>query len=484
MGPDVARIVIVYLELEQIYNFFDLCGVNYDIKFKCVVRRIYDNEWKGVLSVFPNVVVDQVYLHNFGSDRFDWNCVDLTLYSCTATSFCVGKGVKRLYVNYCKFLKVLDLTKCVDLEKIMIISCPELKDIIGIDGLSELRCVSGELWWKNGIFNMLPILREICVWGDCVDVISGFGEKFGEDVRKVDLIRSDLRNIDGLMRCGKIRELRLRDCLGFDVIRSLMCLTRLVKLVLINFDCVDLDALGKCKRLRSLRIESGKNLVSIEGLRGCVELKIVKIRMCTKLCVIDALGELKKLRKLRLSNVGISDVDVLGKCDRLSEVCISGAWMLGNVNGLGKCKELRHLYLGEIDVNVFRLEGCRKLEVLELIRVSGCGNLGGCESLVEFKMNECEVESLDILADCVRLKRIFVEECEDLWCIKDLRSCLNLEHVEIMNCHSLSDLDVLIICRRLRSVRLVNLALEEDEINRFIEDKLFERPAIVKRFML
>jgi hypothetical protein len=111
--------------------------------------------------------------------------------------------------------------------------------------------------------------------------------------------------LDFLSELTNLKELNLFECRKLKSIQPIGNLTKLRKLDLTIFEkATDFDgrfeALGNLKKLRELRLD-GRNIVSLECLSNAVHLRILSLNNCEELVNIDSISNMKKLERVNLA---------------------------------------------------------------------------------------------------------------------------------------------------------------------------------------
>ena len=440
MLEDVVRVVISYLSLYQVRNFFDAYGLEYGLKFRFrMIESCSIYELKYMLGEFLNVIVGARICGLDCEDSFLGRCDELVLSNCRLKMFCAHSALKSLVI-YGENLEKLDLSRCKCLRKIRADCCLKLKSVDWgeMKGMKDLQDVNvgGDVEVDEVIVNKL---HKLSVYGK-IENVWMYGR-----VRNLKLYEiNDLRDFRGwerlrclcLMNCGelvniegigKLRNLVISGCRKLNLGKMSEC-KGLKSLVLYDSFCTNLDMLSGCEKLERLELMQGYNLVNIDGLRGCRKLKYVKLEWCYKLKEIDVLRECVNLREIYLDYVQIGWMGGMGG-------------MEGRVEGI-EC-----------------ISFLKRLKSLTLLRVD-LGDLPSCEWLEELSLEECSnMSRIGMMLS--GLKILYVENNKDIgW--DALSNCKELHTIVLKNCNGLDKWENLWKCSKLRTLKAVRCYIPKE----------------------
>lgn len=498
LSNDVAKIVIsmvdpdkllcLFVELNLDWNMY----FSYDIIPYCTdkLAKIFSKQMgytiKKITNVFPriSIVGEQIGYLFYETDWYIFcdKLTSLVIYDC------------NLFSDLMLFANIKQL------EKLCVNECDNLENVNGLSMHKHLRFV--ELRRCNGLTNLGDLykcenLRSLSYFSFAIIDMHKLSQcvkiyKLKFDVRLIALgTLSLMKKLKCLTLSGNMKNLfELGQC------------ERLKRLKIINYKTIDVRELKTCKKLRyfewAVPMSSWGNFARIlsKDLNECVSLRNLVLR---GLLIVELNGlddSMQRLRNLELINCekvscydvvkckgleivsngvrimhrrgkrleyifdtnclelrlngyrDLIDVEMVGMCERLELIDLSGCVELSNINILGKCCALRNINLSNC-CKVRNIEALGKCCELREINLSGCldlkdiSALSKCKELCVINLSGSGVMDVGILGKCVKLEDVDLGECKKLVNIVGLEKCERLGRVNIKGC-SLKGIGVVI----------------------------------------
>ena len=314
------------------------------------------------------------------------------------------------------------------IEKFEVTCCDELV-VIGFDRLKEIQV--------RGCRNFLGVIK-----GGCVNL------------RRLCVVDCEsLRDLEFLKDASELAELEVRGCVNlmidFDVLSG--C-GRLKKIVFSNSGSfVNLrDLCGRHSYLEVLELIKMNGLFNLDELRGCKRVNKLCLG-CTDVENVEGIGLnvdlCRSLENVFVSSNSVKNLDWLGRCEELRHVYIYELSHVGNLGQLGSCLHLERVYI----------YGCEKISELsgfecEMLFVMNCPNLRSLKGMGNAKLkfvgiNGC-VDDLEFDREYLHLRKVCIGHSR-INNVRDMRLCPNLESFVVVDCF-MNDLDGLEQCVRLR----------------------------------
>ena len=200
-----------------------------------------------------------------------------------------------------------------------------------------------------------------------------------------------------------------------------------------------LEDLALLTRLKKLTIQ-GREIPSMSFITGMTGLEELVIRDCHIREGMELIAALPSLRKLTLSDCGLSTVADLASAQLLTSLDLS-CNAIGNLSPLAGMTALEELDLAENAVSdLTALAGLPMLKTLDLARnsVQSLAPLASCVNLAELDISYNKVSELNALAGLSRLK-VFRAGSNALVSIDPLAGCTLLEELDV-SYNALTDL--------------------------------------------
>ncbi len=131
---------------------------------------------------------------------------------------------------------------------------------------------------------------------------------------------------------------------GIKSLEGIDQLTGLEALYLQGNDLVSLEGMGTMPSLKVISVAANKQLTSLEGLQGAINLEELQANLSSNLQDISAVERLVELRILAAMQDKISDISALGPLDKLEEVILSYN-QIADISALGNKPRLERLQI-------------------------------------------------------------------------------------------------------------------------------------------
>ncbi|KAG0599545.1 hypothetical protein M758_12G160500 [Ceratodon purpureus] len=406
---------------------------------------------------------------------------------------CSCSESELLTIEDCSNLKSVDVRGMQNLKMLEIVGCPLLKNVV-VEGLANLRAII----WKGfeGEYPSLVGLESLEGLIFVSDNDKVFGASM--ETRPLDLSgcpyldvlelwnQPPMPRLPDFNLLKDLRILMINRCAHFESFLCLHFLKNLVSLQL--YDCSSLlefpslanfehleiftlegafrfQKLNGFERLTALKFLSLKNAGSLQGLPG--------IEACTKIRGLDLSGtssiqnfiwisSMLDLEKVNLSSTGLSVLPDCSKLYKLEELCLdncmelegftgSGAvgesllrismWKCSRLTSLPQLKEspdLTHLKITRTSIqDLSALKDCFHLQYLDCAYtpITRLPDMSHMLSLKRLNVRGCVLLTrLDNITCLPALDELFVQDCENLVTLPDLRSSMCLMELDLTNC--------------------------------------------------
>ena len=308
-----------------------------------------------------------------------------------------GGEIRDVCIDECPVLNMMPLVKCSKLKCVYVrrLVQPELEHVligcVGLKKLSIYKCKLTRMCLKKLIgLKVLNVVME-----GSVEL------ELGKNLRRIAVGHYFGKIMNKLVNCVNLVHLELD---GSKIGGG------------IGKDDGECGGLSECRNLKFLKLED----FGIKTLPGlcCKGLERIELIGCENLVEIELVGECENLREIvmcRCWKLLDADMDIVARCKRLRSVEIMMC-SISNVDALIGLEELERISFSHSEVVRILGVGIR-WKKLRYVDLSGCGKLRGIEGL---------------------------------------RECGNLEYVDVSGCHRLHDLSVLAQLPRLCVVNAVN----------------------------
>ncbi len=305
-----------------------------------------------------------------------------------------------------------------------------------------------------------------------------------EDICTHTSLKKLMVNIEGLNDISAIGNLTKLETLYMDVcseisdISSLGGLTQLENLSLTScYNILDMSAIGNLINLKTLSLSYCNSLKDANVLSSLVNLESLSLTSCENLSDITALGNLKKLVSLSLSgwskiydisalsnlsrlesltlNCDITDLSPLGKLAKLEYLDLLGCTEISDINPISNLKNIKDLTLGYFTYpdetsEIVNISAIGELTELENLAIFGCKKLtdisplNNLEKVKKLELNQCDnLVDVNVLGSLLQIETLSITNCEK---INDISSFINLKklaNLSFYNCNDISDISVL-----------------------------------------
>ncbi|XP_048133386.1 disease resistance protein RPV1-like [Rhodamnia argentea] len=383
-------------------------------------------------------------------------------------------------------LKVLNLSRCSDLESTPDLSAFENLEMLILESCENLEVIDPSI---GKLERLISLNLRYC------GILMVLPEQLGKlkELEELILDETDVQEIPPWIgSLGKLKTLSAVGCRLLtrvdDSISSLLSLSTLNLKACVSLEgfVVSFRAHGKLQRLSLERCNKLRVIPSSIGNLG----ELVELDLSHTIIdeLPESMAELKKLEILRISHSKIKKLPTaIGELESLKELHASGCRKLeGQIprkrNGLSFLKTLR---LGGAKISGLP-ENFHELSSLENLDLLGCVQLQSLPkppSLLSSLQLTCRSGELQSLSHLMHLKELTLHSCMSLQSIPELpscirklrlRSCPNLEklsilpewkslsELELLQCNGLTELDGL---ETLTSLRKLNLSTSTDLSN-------------------
>jgi Leucine-rich repeat (LRR) protein len=222
----------------------------------------------------------------------------------------------------------------------------------------------------------------------------------------------------------KLRKFRITNESGYDI----------KSLAIKSLDGLEAESLEELEA-------SGIGLESIEGLKGCRQLKTLDLSSNSDLSSISGLADCATIEVLRLNETGITSLEPMSTCKGLAELNLNDCKNLKSIKGLDAPKlesfELRQLDLASLD-GIKKLKGIKKLDLAGLHKLKDLSPLSSLSKLEELELyNLTSVKELPALDKLTALKAVTIGSCDALSDVSSLATANALQRVSIGECRNL-----------------------------------------------
>ncbi|CAI0454626.1 unnamed protein product [Linum tenue] len=243
-----------------------------------------------------------------------------------------ARQLKVVDLSSCRDLETPpDLSRCPSLQVLNLSHCSAMKGQLPISSLTELRQLNisrtkiTELSGGDNLTTKLQKLQTISALDSALTSLpadlqhlsslktlewttnSRNATNFSEDSSSQD----DQRAITTMALPLSLTRLHVSHCIHRETsFPSLVGLTRLTELYLIEFSFLEIPSLNQLVALETLRILKAPNLVNLDGLEGLEHLIYLTFENC---------GALKTIPSLRASSTKLQKL-VIRRCPRLTEI--------------------------------------------------------------------------------------------------------------------------------------------------------------------
>jgi Leucine-rich repeat (LRR) protein len=312
-------------------------------------------------------------------------------------------ALEKLEINSDSFfdehpIQEIDLKGCSSLLELDLSSFENLKKLIGLDTLLNLKKLNlssskylnlNELI-KNSIFqNMTELILCDNKKLDSLKFINQFPELIELDVSNCNLIR----NLKLIRKHNTLNKLNLSYCESLEDISDIEKLSNLNELEISdNKKLVDFSPISKIKNLTKLECYSN-NFKNLKFLSGSRSLKILNCSSNEKL----------------LSTSGIENITTLEELD------LSSNEKLTDISGVKYLRNLRELNLSYCEslmdfLPVSHLKNLTKIDLSSNEQLNDIEHLKYLRNLKELNINGCfNIPSFEPLINCLNLEEIYFE---------------------------------------------------------------------------
>lgn len=362
ISTNVLNIMVKYIELNDLLNFFVQNEININSRFAYSLYEEYDNRSYGngfndIFAIFPNVMILSMIIYlekgiefqpKFSLQYLKRLCLvgtkdDKHEYSDSFEILCICANIDHLTLEKCHVINLDPILCCKKLEAIQLVYCPKksgirvLAEMTGLKAIVLDQCAITK--WDIGTFERCKGLEAIMF--DSCDYLVDLNEIVisCEKLTTFCVINCPIKNLDFLCKCRNLQYVCIRNCKQLVSVEALKIMSGLIGV-----------AIEECKKLENIRGLGGEmleeiNLIQCEGLKN-----------------LRGLAVCKNLKKLMVSHCGIESVDGIERCEELKYLDVSYCGKLIDVSVMLELKKLRKIYI----------QGC-VIPNLEFLRLRGVG---------------------------------------------------------------------------------------------------------------
>ncbi len=256
-----------------------------------------------------------------------------------------------------------------------------------------------------------------------------------------------------MSKLTRLRSLHLTHAANFSI-KDIP--TTLEELTNLNLSFTNLE--GELKidtpKLRSLSLNS-TNITSLNFLVSTPNLQHLTIKKCSQLISLDGVEYCIDLKSLDATNCALlGNINSLAFCKILTTLKLKGCTELTDVAALKKTLLLQHLELNCADT-MTNMPLLRYLPKLRTLKVGYCTNLDfivGVHSLRNLKLDH--IESLEELFPLPKLQRLTLDNIILIFSLAKLRDIPSLSKLTIRNCPRLNTLRGISVCTKLKELSI------------------------------
>jgi Leucine-rich repeat (LRR) protein len=336
----------------------------------------------------------------------------------SAVGLCTN--LRALQVAHCgSIVDISAVGLCTNLESLKLQDCVGIVDVsaIGLCGsLQEL-----DILWCNRLLDTSPI-------GSCTSLQTL--KLVLHNVGDISFIESCVRlNVFNIKRipCNT----HLMDAVDLSPLSS--C-TNLEVLKIASINLADISPLASCTKLQKLTIAWSESLVDVSSLAYCTNLQ--KLHLVLKhLGDMSAVGCLRSLRSLKLSQACVTDISCMEDITTLTSVELIDTGNISSVAALGASKNITDLNLCSTLVtglDGFNASSLRRLELYSPISPPCMSPfLRGSRNLEVLHISDCAALSFSEVATLPRLRWLCVDAVDSGMDLSPLARCSSLEALEM-----------------------------------------------------
>ncbi|KAH9288819.1 hypothetical protein KI387_032936 [Taxus chinensis] len=352
-------------------------------------------------------------------------------------------------------LEMITIHGCEKLNYLAVQSCENLKKVLGNFDLKRLSICDCPELDEFPCFTLLTCPEEISMvrCGNLLNACAKF--------KSASELKSELRNLVKLKIIGLtqfeefsvahlscLEEMTIESCQILKRVSGIPDLSKLIELniskcpelelelSLARMNCLKSITVDGCGKLKSVELNGCKNLQSVSGMSGLEELAIFNICQCPELEYLE-----------ELQGLGCLEMITIDGCGRLRYLTIKS------------CENLERVSAYSLDLKRLILEDCSEFSKLlldirhpiriEEISIYNCGKLQNIISAISSLMNlekleikKCrELEELSV-AHLSCLRKIKIENCQNLRRVSGLSDLSKLRELNIYECPELEELSV------------------------------------------
>lgn len=299
-----------------------------------------------------------------------------------------------------------------DLNKIEYLKLEEVKDLRGIENLTNLKKLD---FYTNGDLNLKPLenlnkLQGLQIYSfEKIKDISPLSKL--TNLEFLNLCGNDIEDIKPIKNLKKLKVLDLSANFHLQNIEDLRELSNLENLSLYNTAIKNVNPLQKLSKLKVLDVGLNKNIEDVNGISKLDSLQYVNLET-DKINDVKFLGGLKNLKSLNLGENNISDIRSLSTLENLQYLNLNNN-NIKDINALGNLQKLTNLNLSQNimleDINILgKMTNLEELSITNtyVTSILPIKNLKNLKRLCLWQADEEQIEDYEVLRNFQKLEEI------------------------------------------------------------------------------
>lgn len=458
LTKNIIKIVVRYVRPYELKKFFQENCLSHSMKFSydamdCVLSLC---ELRKLIDFFCNMVLEGAYVELLRDGEVKWLKVGkLRVYRVFGSS-------RWCFDN----LKVLNLSGCENITNLDFLSCCRRMEWLNLSGCCRLRELKGMGNLDVDVLRRLELEKCEKLVGEDVGRIVGRFRR----LRYLNLGYVNVADVDFLGECVELRYVDLSYVMKLKNVYSLMKCRKLRVLKMIGCCRVlDMNFLEECKRVRVLW---SNRLGMRTSWRNNGDIKLRDLYLHSQK-LDDGMARCEGVRNLTLKgyvwNVQYVSFRQLRSLTLIGNNDCSFT-MLGNCEWLNSCAQLENLKLIRCSckISVGKLERLRELRMIKCEGIDYSG-LEGCRDLSVIELCERTDSKVrrgcDFLASCVGLRALELNFWPGIYVLRGCRELVYLEFnfgFNYVNSYSNEKLDLseLVMCEKLEVLKVVGSSVK------------------------
>lgn len=357
--PNIAQLVIPYLDLNQLYQFLQSQKLqNQKILYNSplIITTKTIPLYNFIFQEYPLIKINTYtlrhfkYPHNLCSSFSQprnlilSNCQNihippsihtLKLTNClsiTNLSFlqsCPNLHFLELDINHDHIYNINSIKTCIKLQSLIIHHCiiPSITFLQFCTNLHTLELYYDEFEYKKlssiDALRFCPKLQTLNLHHTHIRHLNEI--RTCSNLKSLTLYGTIVQNIDGLSSCPNLRILSIYYLVGQNKLTNINVLTLCPKLHTLIINGSSINTLYKQPNLRYINLLHSSQLVTIDDIHFSQNLLSFIVCDASNLTNIDKLGECTNLQLVKLINcINLTNIDALDKCTHLQHLVLMG----------------------------------------------------------------------------------------------------------------------------------------------------------------